>query len=297
MKVVFAMIILSVPLNSFGDEAVKWNHITSVYTDSKGNGINRPEGVACSDKSIFIVADTGNSRLLRYTYQELAVTGGEEIKMPEMTYPLRVQINSSGEIFVLDGKLLQIVRLNPDGTFKSYIEPEGLPSPAPVIPRSFRIDSKENIYILDIFSDRILILDQTGKYLKDIALPKDNGFISDLAISNTGNIFILDSVKAIVYSASQESKEFSPLTTELKEYMNFPVNMAVDAQGFIFLADQSGGYITILGQDGSFRGHYLSFGWKEGRLRYPSQLCINEKQEVFIADRENSRIQIFTVLK
>ncbi len=38
-------------------------------------------------------------------------------------------------------------------------------------------------------------------------------------------------------------------------------------------------------------------GWKEGLLYYPSQLCINEKGEIFIADRNNNRIQIFTVVQ
>jgi len=30
---------------------------------------------------------------------------------------------------------------------------------------------------------------------------------------------------------------------------------------------------------------------------YPTQMCINEKGEVFIADRGNSRVQIFTLVK
>jgi hypothetical protein len=54
---------------------------------------------------------------------------------------------------------------------------------------------------------------------------------------------------------------------------------------------------VILGKDGSFLGRQLSMGWKEGLLYYPTQMCINEKREVFIADGGNSRIQIFMVVK
>jgi hypothetical protein len=39
------------------------------------------------------------------------------------------------------------------------------------------------------------------------------------------------------------------------------------------------------------------FGWKDGFLRYPAQLCVNDKGEVYVADRENSRVQIFTVVR
>jgi hypothetical protein len=34
-------------------------------------------------------------------------------------------------------------------------------------------------------------------------------------------------------------------------------------------------------------------GWKEGLLNYPSQLCVNDRGEIFVADTNNSRIQIF----
>jgi hypothetical protein len=38
-------------------------------------------------------------------------------------------------------------------------------------------------------------------------------------------------------------------------------------------------------------------GWNEGLLYYPSQMCLNEKGEVFIADRGNSRVQVFSIVK
>jgi len=65
----------------------------------------------------------------------------------------------------------------------------------------------------------------------------------------------------------------------------------------IYLVDENGAGIVILGPDGSFLGRQLTMGWNEGQLYYPSQMCINEKAEVFIADRGNSRVQIFTLVK
>jgi len=38
-------------------------------------------------------------------------------------------------------------------------------------------------------------------------------------------------------------------------------------------------------------------GWNEGLLYFPSQMCINDNGEVFIADRDNSRVQIFSLVK
>ncbi|MBI5408999.1 MAG: hypothetical protein HZA14_06505 [Nitrospirae bacterium] len=38
-------------------------------------------------------------------------------------------------------------------------------------------------------------------------------------------------------------------------------------------------------------------GFKEGLLNYPSQMCINDNGDVFIADTNNNRVQIFMLVK
>jgi hypothetical protein len=34
-------------------------------------------------------------------------------------------------------------------------------------------------------------------------------------------------------------------------------------------------------------------GWKEGELLYPADICLNDKGEIFIADRGNNRVQMY----
>ncbi len=297
VRILFIVVVLSFPVNSFCAEAAKLRHISSVYFDAKGAGISTPEGVAYSDKSILIIADSGNGRLLKYTYKEGVVKGGDEIKVPEMSYPLKVQVNSAGEVFVLDGKQRRIIRLGSDGTSKGYLDPAGLTSPSTFVPESFKIDASGNIYILDIFSGRVIVLDPSGKFMRQLEFPENYGFFTDLAVDSRGAIFILDAVKADVYSALGDAKSFTLLTKGLKEYMNFPISMTIDNRGVIYLADQNGSGIVALGQDGSFQGRLVTFGWKEGLVRYPSQIFISEKGEFFVADRENNRVQIFSLLK
>jgi hypothetical protein len=143
--------ILFLPQNSFSAETVKFKYLQSVYFDDKEAGLKQPEGVACNEKSVLVVGDTGNDRLVRYTFQDKILKGGSEVKIPQLSNPIRVQINSQREIFALDGKKRRILRLSPEGAFKGYLDPEGVPSPSAFVPRSFKIDRNDNIYILDIF--------------------------------------------------------------------------------------------------------------------------------------------------
>ena len=297
VKIILIISAVLLPMKSFSAETVRFRYLQSVYFDEKGGGLKQPEGVACNEKSLLVVGDTGNDRLLQFTFQEKSLKAGNEIKIPQLTNPIRVQINSKGEIFVLDGKKRRIIRLNPDGTFKGYVDAEGIPSPSTFVPRSFKIDRNNNIYILDIFTGRVLVLNSEGKYQKQIPFPKDYGFFSDLSVDSKGTLLLVDCIKAMVFSAAKDSNTFSPLTKNLREYLNFPTSITTDNRGTIYIVDENGSGIVILGQDGSFQGRQLNMGWNEGLLYFPSQMCVDEKGEVFIADRGNSRIQIFTLVK
>ncbi len=289
--------ILVLPFNSFGAETIKLKFLQSAYTDAKGGGFKEPEGVASNEKSVLIIADTGNDRLLQYTFQEKLLKGGTEIKIPQLSSPIRIQINSKGEIFALDGMKRRIVKISTDGAFKGYVDAEGIPSPSVFVPRSFKIDSNDNIYILDVFAGRVLTVSPEGKYQKQILFPKEYGFFSDLSVDSRGNILLIDCVKAMVFSAPKDANSFSPLTKSLREYLDFPTSLTTDNRGTIFVVDEDGSGIVMLGRDGSFMGRQLSKGWNEGLLYFPSQISVSEKGEVFIADRGNSRVQIFSLTK
>ena len=77
--------------------------------------------------------------------------------MPE-TSPLIPQLASDGTIYVLDGKARAILKLNQQGQVAGKVAPKGIPGSKTIIPRSFRLDQKGDIYLLDIHSERVVIL-------------------------------------------------------------------------------------------------------------------------------------------
>lgn len=59
------------------------------------------------------------------------------------------------------------------------------------------------------------------------------------------------------------------------------------------MVEGSGGAIASLGQDGAFVGRQLTHGWQEGSLNHPAQVCVTDADEMVVADRDNSRVQVF----
>jgi hypothetical protein len=163
--------VISVAVASQAAEIVKLKPMVSLYADAKGEGLRTPEGIGCDDKSRLVVADTGNGRLLEFTYNGETWTPGPAINLPQLPYPMRVQLNTKGEIYALDGKLRKIARLGPKGNFQGYVEGSG--ASASNVPRSFKIDTSDNILILDILTENVLVLDASGKVLKKIPFPKE----------------------------------------------------------------------------------------------------------------------------
>jgi sugar lactone lactonase YvrE len=276
--------------------------MVSIYTDGKPENkqvmLNHPDGVTFNADGSLIVSDTGNGRLLKYIFKDNVLsTQPLEIKVPEASYPVRTQVNSKGDIYVLDGKQRRIIRLTGSGTFKGYLDPSGVPSPATYVPKNFYIDGNDNIYILDIFSQRVLILNPDGTYRKHIAFPKEYGFFSDLAVDVKGVVFLVDSVNATVFSTANTNTTFIPLTEQLKQYVRFPTSILIDKNGRIYLLDRNGGSIIMLGQNGSFLGRMSGPGWKDGRLNHPSQISLGSNDEVVVADTSNNRVQIFKAIE
>src|SRR5208337_3372562 len=93
----FAVIaLLLLPIGAFSADIPKLRFIAPIYADSKGGALKQPEGVACNYKSLVVVADTGKNRLIKYTFVDGALQGGDELSVSGLSNPLRVQVNSKG---------------------------------------------------------------------------------------------------------------------------------------------------------------------------------------------------------
>ncbi len=278
-------------------DALRLKHLLSISLDAGGGGLNLPEGVACGANGQIVVGDTGNDRLLRFDYRDKAVSGGTEIKIAEISAPVRIQLNSKGEIFALDGTRRRIARLGPDGEFKGAIEIAGVPPPTGVLPKGIAIDSADNIYVLDVLGARVLVLNAEARFQKALPLPEDTGFAADVAVDGAGNVLVLDSIGRRVFAAGKDATAFKPLGGNLTEFVPTLPTSITAPRGIIFIAEGPGSSIVGFGSDGSFLSRQLAMGWGDGSLRHPAQMCVNDTGDVVIADRDNSRVQVFQVVR
>ncbi|MGV1101042.1 NHL repeat-containing protein [Thiovibrio sp. JS02] len=277
---------------ALGEQALMFQPVVSIYSDADGKGFLHPEDVACGAEEV-IVADTGNDRLVLYSLDGNEVKFVSQVVASQLQSPIRVQRTSRGEIWALSSKTRRLLRFGADGQFLGNFEMKGAPDWAAVVPRSFRIDKEDRVYLLDIQGGRLLVSTLSGEFLRQIALPAEFGSFADFVVDSGGTLYLVDSVNACVHSAGKEATSFSPLSKSLKEQMKFPTYIATDNGGTLYLTDQNGGRIVLLGLDGSHRGQKAGKGWNEGLFDYPVGLCLSGNGLAFVADRNNNRVQIF----
>ncbi len=273
--------------------ALPMDPASSAYADEKGNPLKAPEAVACSDSGAVVAGDTGNARLVLFTFKDGAFKGGTEVKADELGRPLRVQIDSKGNVLSLDAKTRRIARFGAGGAFSGFLPMKGVPPARGFFPASFKLDAQDNAWILDASSQRIVIVDAAGTYVREIALPQ-GASITDIAVDGR-KVWAADARRAALWVA--EKDVFVPLVKSMREYLNYPAYVTAAPQGALVIVDQHGNGVVLLGRDGNYLGRRLSIGSGEGFVYYPSQVCVDGKGNTFVADRGNNRIQAFTAGK
>ena len=69
--------------------------------------------------------------------------------------------------------------------------------------------------------------------------------------------------------------------------------VAVDEQGFIFVADSGNNRIQIFNPDGTFLRAFGRWGQSDAEFKGLEGIAVNASGNILVADRENHRIQIF----
>jgi streptogramin lyase len=81
------------------------------------------------------------------------------------------------------------------------------------------------------------------------------------------------------------------------EFFYWPYSIAVDGDGYVYVADTYNHRIQKFTSDGSFItqwGTSGTYGREPGQFYYPTGVAVDESGNIYVADRNNERIQKFT---
>jgi DNA-binding beta-propeller fold protein YncE len=269
-------------------------------------GVSKPIGVAVSpDGEHVYVTQTGGSRttiLFDHQGHQLAVlapppeTGKDHI-------PVYVAINPvNQDVYVSDRVAGAVYVYTANGTYRKTLKPEGLKGTWAPLGLGFAEDG--TLYVTEVGSEhhRVVVIDPSGKVTNefkpaDLPMQFPNGVaggpdgITAVADGNNGRLLFFDPTGRLVGEVNRGIG---------KGDLGLPRGVAVDGSGRWFVVDTTNHTVHVyrLADPSThkvdFVGSFGEEGIVDGAFEYPNGVATDTRSNVYVTDRENDRVQVWS---
>lgn len=265
-----------------------------------------PGDLAIDSSNGFVyVADLLNNRIQKFDTngKYLSQWGSYGSGDGQFSHPGDVAISPWGEIFVADIDNARIQKFTPNATFISKWGVFGTEDSQFNHPGDIAFESINNtIFVADIDNNRIQKFDSNGTFLsKWGSLGIENGQFNQPA----GIAF--DDINKILYVADTKNdriQKFTPEGAFLSKWgttgsgvgeLKRPTSIAVDPLNkVVYVADTNNQRIQKFDLSGNFISTWGSQGVADGQFNRPSGIAFDSPNTVYVSDKENNIIQVFT---
>ena len=210
-----------------------------------------------------------------------------------------MELDPSGEAYVLAGKSSELIHLDSDGNTKSSVIIENVKSNPWWRLDKFIVDKNNNFYFLDKAKGKIFKYDKSFNFLSSYSVnPKGlYEYSPSLKIDPEGFLWLLQADCKIT---KFDSNLFPVQTIELKPDMGLDYPSVFHSWDFAF--DSKGNVYIITFEDCIFKfdaggkclGWWGGHGFKTGQLSHPLAITCGPDDNVYVSDSFNHRIEKFS---
>jgi hypothetical protein len=185
----------------------------------------------------------------------------------------------------------------------SYAVDPSWPQRPPEIPwghvPSIALDAEENVWIYTRTNPIVQVYAPDGRYLFGWRTEHTNSAAHAIKFDKQGNVWLVDVGRHVVRKLTRQGQELMVLGTPGvpgtdATHFNKPTDITFAANGDLFIADGYGNSrIVHFDNKGSYQKAWGSLGTKPGQFSIPHAIAIDSKGRLYVADRNNVRIQVF----
>jgi len=160
------------------------------------------------------------------------------------------------------------------------------------------VDAKDQVWVFTRGKPPIQVYDAGGKYLRGFGADVV-GTAHYIRFDPAGNVWVADMGKHVVLQFTPEGKLLKTLGTpgepgDDETHLNKPTDMAILPSGEVFVSDGYGNRrIVHFDKSGKFVKQWGKAGDGPGRFALPHAIAADSKGNLYVADRENARVQVF----
>lgn len=273
---------------------------TSLY------GVEKPLGVAVSLDGSRIYATQSGTKAVAFVLDRDGKKIGE-LKAPGKPVANHVPVYlavhpTSGDVYVGDRAAGAIYVYDAAGTYRSTLTPKG--KVGAFSPLGLGVDKDGTVYVADVASadpagHRILVLAKDGTVVKTLGKGVLN-YPNAIVPGTQGEIYVTDSNNGRVVVIESSGKVTSLLARGIGDGdLGLPRGMAVDDKGRLFVVDTTDQMVRVFTtaksptEPPAYVGSFGNQGREDGTFLFPNGLATDTRGRIYVADRENNRIQVW----
>jgi DNA-binding beta-propeller fold protein YncE len=160
------------------------------------------------------------------------------------------------------------------------------------------VDAADNVYLFTRAEPPVQVYDRDGKYVRGWG-SKSLKDAHHIKICPAGYVWLADIGNHVVEKYTPEGKLLLTLGTRGKagrdrDHLNKPTDVAVTRSGEIYVSDGYGNArVVYYTPEGKYAGEWGELGSKPGQFSIPHAIAADSKGRIYVADRNNVRIQVF----
>jgi sugar lactone lactonase YvrE len=164
------------------------------------------------------------------------------------------------------------------------------------------VDANDNVYVFNRGPHPVLVFDRHGAFLRSFGEETFTARAHGIHISPDEHVYLVDDSQHAIHKFDMAGKLVWTLGESGKpapkwsgQPFNRPTHMAVSPKsGDIFVTDGYGNSrVHRYSPDGKLLLSWGAVGSDPGEFCNPHNVIVDEDENVFVADRENNRVQVF----
>ncbi len=217
----------------------------------------------------------------------------------QFSSPNDIEIDSFGNIFVVDNVNNRIQKFNSSGVYVSQFGSSGSGDGQFNLIGGLVIDSSDNVYVTDFNNHRVQKFNSSGVYVSQFGSSgSGNGQFNQpfgIEIDSLGDIYVADFNNDRIQKFNSSGVYVSQFGSSGSGdgQFNSPTDLVFDSSGNIYVTDTGNNRVQKFNSSGVYVSQFGSSGSGDGQFNSPTDLVFDSSGNIYVTDTGNNRVQKF----
>lgn len=201
-------------------------------------------------------------------------------------------------VYVADRGANQLYVYNPEGKYLRTVLPDTAKAWGPL---GLTFDKDGLLYVADANAapQKVWVLKTNGEVVRTFGETETLSFPNGLAVYDDGSVAVADSnhTQVLIYNADGTLRG-KLAKGEADAALGMPRGLAIGAKNRLYVVDTTNAIVRVFkpGADDlpEFAIDFGTIGQRQGEFLYPNGIDTDEHGHIFVTDRENNRVQVWT---